>query len=62
MSKKDKATFAVIGLAQVVMIILRLGRVIDWHWAWVWSPTLFCAGLFCLVIVVAMMIALVQDY
>ena len=62
MSKKDKATFTVMGLVQIALIGLRLGRVIGWHWAWVFSPALFCAVLFCLIMGVAVIITLVQDY
>jgi len=53
MNKKEKIVIAIIGLAQMALIGLRLGRVIDWHWAWVLGPTLFCAGLFTLIVFVS---------
>ena len=28
-----------VGLLQVAFIVLKLCKVIDWSWWWVWSPT-----------------------
>lgn len=58
MSRKDKVRFAIVVLAQIALVGLRFSKVIDWHWAWVLSPLLFCAGLFLLVVAVASVIVI----
>ena len=60
MNKKDKLVFALVCLAQATMIILRIGLVINWHWAWVLAPILFCAALFVLIVLVAAFAAGIQ--
>lgn len=33
------------GLLTIVFIVLKLTKVIDWSWWWVWSPVLISSGI-----------------
>lgn len=49
------------GLLTIVFIVLKLTKVINWSWWWVWSPVLISSGIvfsiWFFVFVVAMLLA-----
>jgi len=51
-----------LGLLTILFIGLKLGNVIDWHWAWVlsplWLPLTIIIGFLAVVAVVALLIDL----
>lgn len=42
-----------IGLLTVVFVVLKLSRVIDWSWVWVFSPMIFAVIVTLLMAIVA---------
>lgn len=55
MSQRSEATntgVGVIGVVQIVFLILKLCKVIDWSWWWVMLPVLIEIGWFIIVMII----------
>lgn len=50
-----------VGLLQIVFIVLKLIKVIDWSWWWVVAPTWMFAGLVILIILILLLIMLIKE-
>ena len=49
-SSSSSGGIGFIGLLTIVFITLKLTGYINWSWWWVWSPVLFAAGLWILIV------------
>ena len=55
-----KGSIGFIGILQIVFIVLKLCKVIDWSWAWVLSPVIISATLLIAFLIVAVTIYIIR--
>lgn len=60
MEKRTESGIGLFSVVEVVFIVLKLCGVINWSWWWVFSPTWISAGIFLLIFLIGIVIALIQ--
>ena len=51
-----------VGLLQIVFIVLKLCKVIDWSWLWVLSPTWIFFSIIAVLVVVIIIVKKIRGY
>ena len=51
----------ILGLLQVVFIALKVAKVIDWSWWLVFIPTWIDIGIFLIIVIIAIIIAVITS-
>lgn len=58
---KSAGGIGFVGLLTIAFVVLKLCKVIDWSWWWVWSPIWISAGIVTLTLLISAIVIITVD-